>query len=73
MLDGMMKGFTVLHKQSLAGSVFIFLISSESWKNTIWDKKKSFFTWLPGDILSDINYFIKIKPFSVIRVKMTWN
>ena len=73
MLDGMTKSFTMPHKQSLASSDPIFLIFPESWQNTIWHKKESFFSWFPGDVLSVMNYSIKIKPFIVMRIAMTWN
>lgn len=43
MLDLMSKSFTMLHKQSLASPDSIFLISLESWQNTVWNKKESFF------------------------------
>lgn len=73
MLDGMTKSFTMLHKQSLTSSDPVFPISPESWQNTIGDKKESFLSWFPGDVLSVMNYFIKITPFIVMRIKMTWN
>lgn len=74
MLDKMPKSFTMLHKQRLASSDSIFLISPESWqKHSLREKRITFQLVSCGDVLSVMNYFLKIKPLIVVRIKMTWN